>query len=182
MASSQTNTMRIQRTSRRLIRVLMMLMVAVPTIVAGIWLFLNDLPPVIQHELLPEFARPPLPVSARWMGFGVTLIPLCLFFYANAVLIRLFRLYEAGRIFDEANVACYRLLSRLLIAWFAACVLTDPMMSIALTLHHPAGERILAVGLESPDITALLIGIILAVISRVMDEGRQMKEEQSLTV
>ena len=77
---------------------------------------------------------------------------------------------------------CFRLLSKALIGWCLVGILTDPLMSIALTLHYPAGERMLSIGLGSPDLTALLVGGILAVITWVMDEARKLKDEQDFTI
>lgn len=176
------NTYRIRRTSRLFIRLLKGLMVIVPLVLMAVWIFLNDLLPLVQHELLPVFVRLPLPPLSRLLAFCISLIPLALFCYANTTLIRLFRLYERGQIFSADNVGCFRRLSRALMAWCLVGILIDPFMGIALTLHHPPGERILYVGLGSPDLTALLIGGILAVISWVMDEARKLEEEQALTI
>jgi hypothetical protein len=54
----------------------------------------------------------------------------------------------------------------------------DPLMSVAITVHNPLGRHMLSIGLESPDVTALLVGAILAVITWVMEEGRKLQEEQ----
>lgn len=56
------------------------------------------------------------------------------------------------------------------------------LLGVALTLHHPPGQRILVVGVGSPDLTILLIGSILAIISWVMDEGRKLQEDQDFAV
>ena len=182
MKTATTNLQRISRTSRQFIRLLQILLVVAPLVDGAIWIFMNDLFAPMQQEMLPAFVRLPLPASARVLAFCVSLLPLGLFLYAIATLIRLFRLYENGMIFAADNVRCFRLLSRVLISWCLVGILTDPLMSIALTLHHPAGEHILSIGLGSPDLTALLIGGILAVITRVMDEARTLKEEQDFTI
>lgn len=182
MKPATTNLHRISRTSRQFIRLLQVLWLLAPLVYAAIWIFINDLFAPMQQELLPPYVRLPLPASARVLAFCVSLLPLTLFLYAVSTLIRLFRLYEKGMIFAADNVRCFRLLSRVLISWCLVGLLTDPLMSIALTLHHPAGERMLSITLGSPDLTALLIGGILAVITRVMDEARTLKEEQDFTI
>lgn len=176
------NTDRIRRTSRLFIRVLLMFMVLVPLGDCILWIFMNDLLGPIQHELLPSYVRLPLPVKARFLGWVVSLLQLAVFLYATATLLRLFRLYEQGRIFDDENVRCFSLLSRSLICWCVMGVLVDPLQSIALTLHHPEGQRMLSLGLSSDDLSFLLVGGILAVISWVMEEARKIKEEQELTI
>lgn len=183
MATTKTaNTQRIRRTSRIFIRLLQVLLVAVPLIDCILWIFMNDLLTPMQHELLPEYVRFPLPPQARFLGWCVSLLPVGLFLFAAITLIRLFRLYEQDHIFNGDNVRCFSLLSRVLMGWCVVGILVDPLQSIALTLHHPPGQRILYLGLSSVDLTILLIGGVLAVISWVMEEARQIKEEQELTI
>jgi hypothetical protein len=91
-------------------------------------------------------------------------------------------LYERGQIFRSANVRCFRNLSRALIAWCIAGIMSVPLTSLALTFHHPPGERMVTFGLGSNNLIALLIGGILAIISWVMEEGSSLQEEHDLTV
>ncbi len=157
-------------------------LVLIPVVNASLWAFINVLPGTMQEAVLPAFARIPLPGMARMLGFIVALVPASVIMYATVVLIRLFRLYEAGQIFRPANVHCFRSLSRTLVAWCAANIISGSLMSIALTLHHPPGQRMISVGLGSPDITALLVGLVLGVIAWVMEEGCKLQEDQDLTV
>lgn len=176
------NTQRIQRASKKIIVVLQFFLIIAPVADCLLWLFINDLPLDWLKQMLPEYVQFPLPVGARVLGWCVSLLPLSLFMYANWILIRLFRLYEQGLIFHARNVRCFSRLSKVLIGWSLAGLLVDPLQSLALTLHHAAGSRTLVVSIGSDDITILLIGIILSVISWVMEEGRKIHEEQELTI
>jgi hypothetical protein len=98
------------------------------------------------------------------------------------LLIDLFRLYEAGMVFELANVACFKNLSRVLILWFIAVLISAPLMSLALTINNPVGKRIVTISLEYTDLTALVIGGILMVITRVMEIGRELQNEQDYTI
>ena len=172
----------IQRASRRLRLALTGILVAIPIVSAVAWLFINSLPGEMQGTILPHYARLPLPVSARLLGLAASLLPGAVAMYGVIVLIRLFKLYEQGEIFRAGNVRCFQKLSRVLIIWCVANVLSGPLMSIALTLHHGHGQRLLVVGFGSPDMTALLVGLILAVIAWVMEEGRKLQDEQDYIV
>ena len=176
------NALHIQRASRRLRRVLTVILALIPALSALTWIFINVMPDGMQEIVLPRYARLPLPVSARVWGFIVSILPVSVAMYGTAVLIRLFGFYEKGQIFRLDNVRCFRSLSRVLLVWCAVKIVTGPLMSLAITLHHPPGQRILWVGLGSPDITALLVGFILGVIAWVMEEGRKLQEEQDYTV
>jgi hypothetical protein len=176
------NTIRIRRASRRLRCLLMAVLIAIPVISLLVWGFINQMPELMQKSILPPYARPPLPVLPRFLGFLVWLLPGGVAMYATANLVKLFRLYEIGQIFRPANVRCFRNLSRALIAWCLVNIASGELLSLALTAHHPPGQRMISVGFGSPDITALLVGLILSVIAWVMEEGRKMQEEQDLTV
>lgn len=176
------NLTRIRQTSRQLIKVFWGLIILAPLIDTLIWMNVNHLLAPIQHEILPDYVRLPLPPMARFLGWCVSLIPLSLFLYGCKTLINLFRLYEKGEIFGDENVRYFVKLSRILIGFGLAGILADPLQSIALTLHHPAGERCLALSLSSNEVLILIVAFILAVISRVMEEGRKVAQEQELTI
>ena len=172
----------IRLASRRLEIVFMIVFISIPVMNALVWLFINGFPDGMQKNILPHYARLPLPVQARLLAFIVSMLPSGIAMYGAWTMVRLFRLYETGQIFREANVCCFRDISRALMIWCVARFISEPLMSIALTLHHPPGQRMLAIGLRSVDITALLVGFVLAVIAWVMEEGRKLQEEQDLTV
>lgn len=176
------NRKRIQQASRRLRYTMAVLIGLVPVIDGAVWLSMNILPRGFHDTMLPGYVSLPLPLSARLLAFVVTMIPAGVAMAGIYYLMRLFQLYEQGDIFKPTNVRCFRKLSRVLLLWFAAGIVHRPLLSIALTLHNPPGHRMLTIGFGSPDVTALLLGLILAVIAWVMEEGRKLQEEQDLTV
>jgi len=176
------NKERIQNASRRLRRILLTIVCILPVLDALVWLFMNKFPEMMWRKMLPYFVTMPLPVSARLMGFVVTMLPTGIAMIGGYHLMRLFRLYEQGQIFRDSNVRCFRNLSRVLIWWFVVGIVQKSLLSIALTLHNPPGQRMITVELGSPDLTALLLGAILAVIAWVMEEGRKLQEDQDFTV
>lgn len=176
------NKKRIQRASRRLRYLLMAVFWTMPIINAFVWIFMNRFPEMMTSKMLPYFVHLPLPASARLMGFFVVMIPTGVAMTGTYHLTKLFELYEGGDIFKLSNVRRFKKLSRVLILWFVAGILCRSLLSVALTLHHPPGQRMITVGLSSADLTTLLLGLILAVIAWVMEEGRKLQEEQDLTV
>ena len=180
--SAMQNQERIRRASHRLRRLLLIVACAIPAVNALVWIYINHLPKIIYSHMLPYFVQIPLPASARIMGFMVTMLPTAVGISGAYYLMRLFHLYEQGQIFRLPNVQCFKKLSRVLIWWFAVGIIHRSILSVALTLHNPPGQRIVTLGIGSPDLTALLLGGILAVIAWVMEEGRKLQEDQDLTV
>jgi hypothetical protein len=182
MEDSMHNRERIQRVSKKLHYLLLIILWIMPAVTALVWLFINRLPETMYRNMLPYFVSVPLPASARLMGFAVVMIPTGVAMFGLFYVMKLFQLYEQGQIFQLANVRCFRNLSRVLIWWFIAGIIHKSLLSVALTLHNPPGQRMLTLELGSPDLTALLVGVILAVISWVMEEGRKLQEDQDLTI
>jgi len=55
-------------------------------------------------------------------------------------------------------------------------------MSVVLTLERGPGSRQLTVGLRSANIRDVLIGVMIVLMSWIMNEARAIREEQELTV
>jgi hypothetical protein len=182
MENAMDNRDRIRRASRRLRYLLLSLLFIMPVVDGLVWLNINRFPEIIYKNILPYFVVPPLPFTARCLGFVVTLIPMGVAMCGAFYLMQLFALYEQGHIFMMDNVRCFKKLSYVLIWWFVAGILYNSLLSVALTLHNPPGQRIMILELSSSDLTALLLGGILAVIAWVMEEGRKLQEDQDLTV
>ena len=179
---TKKNKEAIRKSSRKTIITLKVSCGFIPLATCLIWLFINKLPGLIQQEILPEFVQLPLPLVTRLAGFAITMIPAGIMIFGIIVLIRLFQLYQEGRIFQSENVTYLQSLSRTLIIFCIADIITDSLLSVVLTLHHPPGERMISFGLEGQDFTLLIVGYIMATIARVMQEGCRLQEEQSLTV
>lgn len=176
------NRERIRRASRRLRYLLLVVFYSMPVINALVWLSMNSFPEDIYSNMLPHYVIMPLPVYTRILGFLVVMIPTGVAMAGLHYLMNLFKLYEKGEIFQPANVLCFRNLSWVLIWWFLAGVIHRSLLTLAITLHNPPGQRRISLDLSSADLTALLIGGVLAVIAWVMEEGRKLQEDQDLIV
>ncbi|MBX7200921.1 MAG: DUF2975 domain-containing protein [Rhodospirillaceae bacterium] len=92
---------------------------------------------------------------------------------------RLFEGYLAGDVF---TVGAARRLHRCGFAVLISAAKTavgGVLLSLAVSIDLPAGHRVLTVGLSSDDVGLLLIGGILLVIARVMEEAARLAEENA---
>lgn len=173
------------------------LLILSPLATIFLWLFMNDLP----HDILStylEFAvfmktpgakafnildKLPLNLEYRLVALGGALfsqLPLYLGYY---ILRRLFSLYRVGTIFGASTVLCYRRLGYLIIAASAFFIpIGEGINIMALTLSNPPGSRVLSIGFGTPGLEMILMGLMIIVISWIMDEGRKIEEERSYTV
>ena len=57
-----------------------------------------------------------------------------------------------------------------------------PLISAVLSFTNPSGQRMLAARFDLFDFTLLIIGAIVVLIARVMDEGRKLEDDQAYTI
>lgn len=176
------NTQRIVALSRKIRLICKGLFICLPVISGLFWTFFNQLYKLGPLPPLPVHVDHYLPGLTRFLAFLADLIPLGVIMYGLRKLESLFLLYENGLIFTEANVQCFRSLGRTLIVWVAGDMVRNSLLSMVLTLDKPPGQRLITVGLGSADFTAVFVGIVVLIISWVMDEGRKIHEDQALIV
>jgi hypothetical protein len=193
-----SNISRIQNVSHKFRLFFTFWLVCTPILYILYWTFFNDLPVITRSGglpptiviprlfvrvsgLSPQIVSQNLSVKFRSIAFIVSLIPMSIDITALLTLVKLFKLYENGKIFTIANVKCFRRLGYILIIWAFASVLYDMIISGILT-HIPIKWFFFGISLRSADLTTLIIGGIVLLISWVMNEGCKLEEEQALTI
>ncbi|MBI5523667.1 MAG: DUF2975 domain-containing protein [Desulfarculus sp.] len=171
---------KIKRASRRLGLVFRWAIPLTPGLVALFW-YLVGQNNLIERQL-PVSLDPGLPPLAKVGGFAVSMLPGAVLMYILYQLGKLFRLYEQGSFFTRANVAIFHRLGWSTVAWVAGDFLHTVGLGIVLTLHRPAGQRLLVVNFTSEQALGVLAGLVLLTISWVMDEARKIEEEQALII
>lgn len=116
------------------------------------------------------------------LGFLAALIPVGLKMAAFWYLIRLFGLYERGEIFTRANVGCIRRIGWVLLIGQIVAPLDRALTGVILTLNNPPGARMLRLGLDGNDVSTAVIAGVIILASWIMDLGRELQEENALTV
>lgn len=173
------------------------LLILSPLATIFLWLFVNDLP----HDLLSPYLecaifmkspgakafnvldKLPLVFEHRLVALGGVLFSQLPLYLGYCVLRRLFSLYRVGTIFGASTVLCYRRLGYLMIAASAFFVpIGEGISMMALSLSNPPGSRVFGIGFGTPGLEMILMGIMIIVISWIMDEGRKIEEERSYTV
>lgn len=157
-------------------------MVAIPLVVTLYWLAFDHLPEDMVAGVLPGDTLRPLGLMPCLLALAACLPPTAALVRGFALLRRLFGLYGRGRVFSQDVVDCYRRLGRTLLCWGATLFLQTPLLALALSSANPPGRHVISVGIGTGELTAVFLGGLALLISWVMDEGRKLDEEQSLTV
>ncbi|MBN1683980.1 MAG: DUF2975 domain-containing protein [Gammaproteobacteria bacterium] len=118
----------------------------------------------------------------RILAFFASLIPTGIFMYGLHQLIKLFRNYQKGKIFELKNVNYYRKLGYALLAWVLGGFLYDALISFILTFQNPHAHRIIAIGINSGRIVSLFASGIIILIAWVMKEAYLIHEDGALVI
>lgn len=175
------NLDRIKRISTKFRLLFNVLIVCIPILSLTFWLYFNSLPKGFDAGL-PVAVSQVLSLTTIMLAFLITLLPISVVIYGLFTLKELFALYEHGIIFSNENVRCFRRLGYTLVVWFFAKLLFIPLISVVLTYNNPSGERMIAVGIGSYDLTTLITGAIVVTISWVMSEASKLQDLQDHTV
>lgn len=108
-----------------------------------------------------------------------TLLPTLAGLYALLQLWRLVGHYARGEVFSVAAVSVFNRFAHGMLAYWLMKIVGRPLMSVALTWDHPPGGRVFLVGIGSDDFGLLLVGVVLAIIARVMQQAAQLAEDNA---
>jgi uncharacterized membrane protein len=120
--------------------------------------------------------------SSRFLAIVTSMIPASLWMAALFYLSRLFRLYEQDLFFTQNNVNCIKNIGYALFAQAIARFLTEPILSLVVTMNNPPGKRLISISFGTPDIYSLVISGVVIIVAWVMHEGQKLQEESNLVV
>ncbi len=122
----------------------------------------------------------PLSTSRSLLGYIPSMLPALMTSAILWQLILLFRLYKEGQVFTLDNTIRYRKIANTLIMMPFVVILSDILLSMVLSYT----EENIEAGFEVSDaeINMLLIGLIVRVIAKVMEEASLIHKEQELTI
>lgn len=182
--AAMDNLAKIKKFSKFFQTFISFLLVVIPLYYAFYWSFINYLPATpITVNMEPASLIPhKLPAILQITGFLMSLLPLSALIYGLFNIRKLFSFYREGMIFSLAHVDIFKNTAKALMLWVVLSIMYESVKSVLFSVGNPPGARMLHIGFSSPEITVLLVGAIIFVIARVMDEGRRLAEENQLTI
>lgn len=124
----------------------------------------------------------PVPALSLVLGYLATMLPGGLMVYGLWQLRALFDLYGGGHIFTAENTRRLRRFAQAMLGLTLASPLANTLTILALTFGNPPGHRLLSIGVSSSQAITLFLGGTFLVIAWVMDEGRELAEDQAQIV
>lgn len=176
---------KIQRVSFYVARLFDYTVIIVPMYIILQWLFVDAayLIPYEAIEGIGSWNQMTWTPWARALGCCSQVLGLAPFLGIVYLLAQVCHRYEVGAIFTQANALCYYQLGKLL---FFDALLMQPISGglwvLATTLSNPVGQRCIRISFGTPNVMALLMGLLVIFISWVMLEGSKIQEEQQLII
>ncbi len=167
----------------------------IPILVTVLWLFIDWAPinkaisqeyflaPIKTPEGIVNFATVELTSLSKFIGCIGQLLSILPYILGFILLKSLFSAYQKNKIFTSTNTQIYKK-----IGWLAflngifILPVTQVFMTIAATLSNPPGHRYICISCGTPHFEAILCGLLIIVISLVMQEAQSLQEENQLTV
>jgi len=124
----------------------------------------------------------PLTMNIKIAACLLDVVPLFIELFVLYSLIKLFKLYERNEIFSLAHVQYIRRIGYALLIGQMINLFYQALMGIILTWHNPPHHHVMQISLDQTNISILLTSFLVILISWVMAEGYQLREEQQLTI
>ncbi|WP_374764853.1 DUF2975 domain-containing protein [Yunchengibacter salinarum] len=154
------------------------ILVTLPLATALFWLDPESYRALNPHALVFSLPTPaPLPGWQKAAGFLVNMIAVGLLMVALHHLRALLALWRTGQRLSAASARRCRLTGLFTIGYGIADIASEPLLSLALTLGNPVGERMIVLGLEATQILAFLPGVMALAMSHVITEGADTRTE-----
>lgn len=179
----------VQKLSRFIRIIFQICMVIIPLFTCFFWLvrgtpydFLSASGMVSFSSDVSLYTTLPLTYGTKMVLCMIDLCTDCIYLYALMVLIHLFRNYERCDIFSLNNVILYRKLSYSVFYWIVGSFIQNTLFSVIVSFHNPAGQRVIDFGIDDSQVTALVFGVVILIISYVMKEGYLLADENKNTI
>jgi hypothetical protein len=176
------NLSRIQSISRAFQWFLVCWCICTPILYGGYWILYNSLPHSIISHNFPIPLPQELSLKLRCAALASSFLPVSVQMMGLWLLIRLFRLYANGSIFTPEHVTYFRRLGYVLLVWTFSGILNHSFLTMIFSLATSPHSLTVSLGLSSTDLTALVVGGIVVMISWIMEEGRKLQDEQTLFI
>ncbi len=186
------NMERIQQVSHYFVIVLKFLLVLLPMQLILKWVYVSSASmqaSIIATQFLSDVYVGIVLTTVIWsplaktIGIAAYLLELFPIMISLVALVKLFQNYEKGEIFSPINAKYFRYIGIMFVFYgLVSKILHDSLMTVAITINNPPGERMISFGFGSANLEAIFTGSVIILISWVMLQASVLQEEHRYTV
>lgn len=139
-------------------------------------------------QLLIQFAQAPfisIDEMSSWLkigGFLVDLIPYSFFLMTLYLLSKLFKRYEKMEFFSQPSIRYIRQIGLVLVISQLVHPFYVALHSFILSLPSPPEQRLILFAYGPQEIKVVFLAFIVFLAALIMEEGRRLQDEHSLTI
>lgn len=115
--------------------------------------------------------------ATRTIAYLMMLSVTAIFIFALWTAYRLFADYARGEIFTELAASRLSRIGWAVVAMSPSSTLVDTLSTIVLTINNPPGQRHVSITLDATDLIAIVGGLVLVAVGRIMLEATRVAEE-----
>jgi len=173
-----TNTQKIQRVSALMHALCVLILIFFPLFL--LWFFMdlerfNGTLEYLGNTLRPETIALPY----RILGFIISMVPVALLMWGLFHLMALFELFRKAVFFSEANARLLHKFAMMLFFSTLASPIARALVSVAVTINNPPGQRAVVVNIESGDLNSLFVATVFLAVAWVMREAHALAQENA---
>lgn len=175
----------LQRLSRRLNIVCLVLMVLLPLVNLLIWIQWESWGrDIIVHRVglhTMDSSRIPQELSLLQLllGISITAVPVGILILGLVYLRRLFRAFAEGVVFTVYNARAIRVFAWSVVAIQIIGFFTNGIESLIITMNNAPGQKALALHLSSNHVMWLFVGLVFVVIAHALEEGHRLADDSA---
>lgn len=159
-------------------------MILYPIYVTAAWFDL--LPNGANHQFSWEFLAEldSNAVSMRLRAYAclintvhTTVVTFCFYYLYKA-----FQLYAKGIIFSKQNISYLQKIGYTFLLQTIVWIIEQPILSYILTLENGSDQDLISIAFDSHDLSNLMIGGVIILISWIMNEAEKLEDDSALTI
>ena len=176
-----TNTQKIQRVSALISALCSLSLVLLPLLQLWIWVDLEGPHGTLEYlEYIGNALRPEtIALPYRILGFIISMAPVALLMWGLLHLRALFELFRKAVFFSEANARLLHKFAMMLFFSTLASPIARALVSVALTINNPPGQRAVVVNIGSGDLNSLFVAAVFLAVAWVMREAHTLSQENA---
>lgn len=167
--------------SLRMYWVFSFVLVALPIATGFYWAFFPEMNAMGINISSTPYERMVVTSKTQALGFFASGLPIINVLFGFYFLRKLFYHYSQGKVFILDNVHLYRKIGWTLLVLAITENIFDTLISIIMTWNHPQGSMV-AFGVCSTQVSYVLVGLTVVLISHVMQQAYLLEDEVQHTI
>jgi hypothetical protein len=142
--------------------------------------------PAIDDAIREEFVAAGRTITingvSRTLAFVFEITPMLIGIYIFLQAVQLFRQYMGGKVFTFEAAGKLNKIGWAVTALAPLGILFETLAVLALTIYNPPGQKQLSIGISETEIYAIILGLLLVTLAKILHEAANISEENQAII